>query len=334
MKIFDRARLRLTGWYVIVISLISLTFSFVIYRIEVLELARYATTQRVRIENRLGPGPGIILIDTEFLDEIKARLITRLVIFNGIVILLSGGLGYFLAGRTLAPIELMVAEQRRFISDAAHELRTPLTAMRSSLEVFLRDKKPRLAEAKTLIQDNAEDVLRLQQLANSLLTLSHLSENGQSIEFEPVELKQLANKVVRRLQGVAEHSQVKLITKLSQVTVQGNREQLAELITILVDNAIKYSSPSQGKVQVSLSKSRKSAQIIVADNGAGISKKDLPHIFTRFYRSDTARATHGRGGYGLGLSIAKRIVTIHQGKISVASHLGQGSKFIVLLPLS
>lgn len=337
MKIFSFARLKLTAWYVLVISVVSLTFSAVIYRLEVSELLRFQELQRQRIESRYnnafpGRGPFTIVLDEELTFDIRERMLFRLGVANGIIIVVSAGLGFFLAGKTLAPIEKMVKEQERFVSDASHELKTPLTSLRTSIEVFLRDKKPTLKEAKNLLKDNLNEVVRLQRLSDSLLKLTLFGK--QNYFLETVALDELITKAVARLAPLSKTKQIKLSTKLLPLQMQGQPDQLEELITILVENAIKYSPAKTGRVSLKMTKTHKHAVIEVKDNGLGISPEHLPHIFERFFRADNSRSRTGEtGGYGLGLSIAKQIVSDHHGQLTVASKEGKGSTFTVTLPL-
>src|SRR3989344_3853916 len=128
---FKSARLTLTAWYLAIIMVISIAFSLMIYRVLLIEVIRFERAQRVRIERRMQFFNSPIPVSLELIEEIKQRLIFRLFMVNIGIMVISGGLGYFLAGRTLKPIKEMVDEQNRFISDASHELRTPLTSLKS-----------------------------------------------------------------------------------------------------------------------------------------------------------------------------------------------------------
>lgn len=334
MSIFNTARLTLTAWYLILITLISLLFSVVLYRLQVDELNRFAARESLRIQTHLRPGLGIAFSDESFLLEAKARLIRRLGLFNLLVIILSGGLGYFLAGRTLEPIEVMVREQKRFVSDAAHELRTPLTAIKSSLEVYERDPHPSRGDTQALIKDNLQDVDRLEKLTSSLLSLSQLQHDQNIEQFVPIDLSQVASRVVKSMGPIAKKKQITLhLTESAPIMISGIPSRIIELATILVDNAVKYSDKDNGKVTISISKHAKKALLVVQDKGIGIAQTDLPHIFDRFYRSDSARVKEDIGGYGLGLAIAQKIVQTHHGSIMVKSKLGIGTTFTVSLPL-
>ncbi|MCX6726338.1 MAG: hypothetical protein NTY75_00785, partial [Candidatus Shapirobacteria bacterium] len=151
--------------------LISLSFSFVIYGFVSNEIDRFATAQRFRIERRLDPflPP---TVDVDLINEVHNRLILSLGVVNAAILLISGTMSYFLAGRTLKPIAAMVDDQNRFISDASHEFRTPLTSLKSAMEVGLRNKKLTLTQARKMISANIADVNELQALSDELLQLA------------------------------------------------------------------------------------------------------------------------------------------------------------------
>ncbi|TAL64214.1 MAG: hypothetical protein EPN88_11370, partial [Bacteroidetes bacterium] len=166
---FHSARLKLTAWYLLFIMFISLFFTVVIYRVLTGELERFARIQRFRMERHLYtdeyvPLPSNLppIIELELIEETKKRLMVVLAGINGGILILFGVLGYFLAGRTLRPIQEMVDEQNQFISDASHELRTPLTSLKSSMEVYLRDRHPTMREAKSLMNEGIDEVNKLQ----------------------------------------------------------------------------------------------------------------------------------------------------------------------------
>ena len=340
---FQSARLKLTGWYLIIIMLISLSFSVAIYRVLTSEVYRFSSLQRTRIEQRLlnqgllPPGTNISLppppgeIDSDLMMEVEYRLILRLVIVNGIILVISGGLGYMLAGRTLKPIAEMVDEQNRFISDASHELRTPLTALKSSIEVNLRDKKMSLDEAKQVLKENVTQVNKLQTLSDSLLELTQYQSPGNHIPHTSVLIEDVIDNAVERITPLAKAKQITVDHTVPHVKIIGNKENLSDLFVILLDNAIKYSNTGT-KIGIGAKKTDGHINIWVKDHGMGIASKDLPHIFDRFYREDSARGRAEEGGYGLGLSIAKKIVDAHHGTIAVISKPNAGTTFTIKLP--
>lgn len=331
---FTSARLKLTAWYLLIIMSVSLAFSFVVYRMLNQEVDRFVSAQRVRLERRWLPPTApfsIVLLDPDLVIEIRHRIIVMLVLVNLGILLISGVTGYFLAGVTLAPIQTMVSEQNRFISDSSHELRTPLTSLRAAMEVFLRDKNPKISEAKVLISESLEDVQKLQSLSESLMQLAAFQKPLDQTRQTVLNLSDLITESVKKITPIAAKKQIVISQSAADFKIKGDKYSLTDLLVILLDNAVKY-SPDQGRVEITAKKSDGGVKIDVSDHGIGISKADLPHVFDRFYRADTARSTKGASGFGLGLSIAKKIVEFHKGSISVTSKPGSGSTFSVRLP--
>src|SRR5579872_1505707 len=166
---FTSARLHLTAWYLFIIMFISILFSFAFYQIAEDEVSRVVKVRELREQrlnneflqiHHLPPS----LPSVQELNDAQTHLKILLIFINGIIFILAGGGGYFLAGRTLNPIKTMMDKQKRFITDASHEMRTPLTTLRSEIEVGLRDKKLSLKEARGLLESNLEEVMNLQLL--------------------------------------------------------------------------------------------------------------------------------------------------------------------------
>lgn len=332
---FTLARKKLTAWYLVILMSVSISFSIVIYRGMTAEIDRFSQIQRMRIERRFDeagiPHPPLIL-DAEIIYEVKQHVILNFLIVNSVIFIVMGGLSYFLAGKTLRPIQEMMEEQNRFVSDASHELKTPLTAMKSALEVYARDPKLTLNEARQVLKDNIHEVDRLQNLSESLLTLSENQSNIGVTYFSPILLNECIAKAYKQVKYSAHKKNIEVhISAVPHTKIHGNEEKLIELFTILMDNAIKY---SEEKTIISISgiSEKKGLLIRVSDKGMGISEKDLPHIFDRFYRSDIARSREGVGGYGLGLPIAKKIVEMHKGEIKIESVVHFGTVVSVWLP--
>ena len=341
---FQGARLKLTAWYLLIITSISVAFSIVIYKGLTLELDRFSRMQRFRIERRLQEGvffppdmrlhtdtPRAPIMDPELIEETKQRLTYILLAVNGAIIVISGGLSYFLAGRTLRPIKDMLDEQNRFITDASHELRTPLTSLKSAMEVHLRAKHTTAGDTNTLIRDSIDEVNKLQSLSDNLLQLTQFHKPNGNLPVETVSVSELIDEAIRKVQSMAEKKHITITKLIGDLKCMGNRVSLVDLIVILLDNAIKYSL--DGKyVDVQVKKTDGSMYILVKDNGIGIGPNDLPHVFDRFYRGDTSRSKTAAGGFGLGLSIAKKIAENHHGSITVDSKENTGTTFTVRLP--
>lgn len=320
---FKAARLKLTAWYLLIIMVISFSFSGIIYSMVSMEMERFVHSPRFRDSQ-------IPIIEKEVLEESRSRLIWNLIEINGVILIISGTLGYILAGRTLSPIQKMLEEQKRFVGDASHELRTPLTALKSMLEVGLRDKNMDIKEARLLISESIEETDKLKNLSDSLLELAR--ENKQKISFEKIKVSEIVREAIKKVGVNSQKKNIKIISTVNGTIIKGNRDKLSELLVILLDNAIKY-SPKSSQVKISAKKGKNHAIIKVSDQGQGIAEKDLPHIFERFYRADAARAHQTEGGYGLGLAIAKKIVEEHSGRISVNSEVNKGTEFKIILPI-
>lgn len=336
-SIFDLARVKLTGWYLLIIFFICLLFSALIYRFTALELERFARAQRQQfledLRNGVRTPMAVPLINPDIVEETKHRVMFTLVTIDGAILILSGLLGYLLAGRTLRPIQLMVNEQNRFISDASHELRTPLTALKATLEVHQRDKNLTLKDARVLIRDSIEDVNALQALSDGMLQLARIDKPEKFKLFDSISTNEFIAKAIKKIEPLALKKHIKITSNLSESYVYGERDSLIQLLVIFLDNAIKYSG-SQTSIEVSSLIQAKYAVIKVTDHGVGIQAVDLPHVFDRFYRASVARTREAQGGYGLGLSIAQKIVRDHNGEVSVDSEPGKGSTFTIKLPLA
>jgi len=335
---FKQARLKLTAWYLLIIMLVSLSFSFFIYEMLKREVERFARIQHVRIERRLRPNSFSIEIpllnlpqeELDLVSESRQRIIMMLGVVNLVIFVFAGGLGYLLAGKTLHPIKDMVDEQNRFITDASHELRTPLTSLKSTMEVALRDKNMSLTEARNLIMESIEETNTLQQLTEDLLQFSQTNQTSD-FKFEMAKLTDLIKTSIHQVQPLAKIKSITIENKVEDYEIKANKKGIIDVFVILLDNAIKY-SPEKSFITLSSRKTEKNVTLLIQDQGLGIEEKDIPHIFNRFYRSDVARIKSTSKGFGLGLSIAKRIIELHGGKISVKSSLGKGSLFVVSLP--
>lgn len=256
-----------------------------------------------------------------------------LIAINALIAVAAGCLGYVLAGITLRPIVDMIAEQNRFISDASHELKTPLTSLKSAFEVYLRSHRPTIHEAKTIISESISDVDRLQMLSESLLQLIQYEKPTNHLLMNTVSIRSVIASAIRNIQPLARKRHISIEYNPKDYSVTGNAHGLRYLVVILLDNAIKYSAQKQS-ISVTVKPEEDKIAISVTDHGIGIAPKDIPHIFDRFYRADSARSRQLAGGFGLGLSIAQKIVHTHKGTIGVISVVNKGTTFTVRLPVS
>jgi signal transduction histidine kinase len=275
------------------------------------------------------PKPPFMTIEV---SEARSRIVASLFMVDVIILVLSGIAGYILAGRTLKPIQNMVDEQNQFIADASHELRTPLTALKSSLEVTLRDKNITLKDAKDLIKSNLEEVNELQSLSDSLLQLAQYQNIDGNLSFSTINLQMPIHEAVNKISSISHLKHISIEIHVKSITLETDAALVTEILVVLLDNAIKYSNEGSS-IKINAHKTDGMVSISVADQGIGIADTDIPFIFNRFYRSDKSRSKESASGYGLGLSIAKKITELLGGSIQVASKENEGTTFMVLLPI-
>lgn len=342
---FYSARLKLTAWYLLIIMIISIAFSAVIYVGSTGEIDRVLRLQKYHMQHpeyqiRVFGGNVVQLEqiespfapDQQVLENAEARILERLIGVDLIIFIVSAVAGYFLAGRTLRPIQQMVADQNQFITDASHELNTPLTSLRTTIEVNLRDKKMTAAKARGVLQSNLEEVETLQLLSSDLIKLSQYQQVNGNPPFETISLPTIITAAVEKVKVLADTKHIAIVSHIAPLSIRGEERSLVETFVVLLDNAIKYSQ-EKSKVWVTAKYQDGKVEITVRDEGMGIDKKDLPHIFDRFYRADKSRSKQTIPGYGLGLSIAKRVVEFHNGSIIATSEVGKGTTFTLVFPV-
>jgi heavy metal sensor kinase len=231
-------------------------------------------------------------------------------------------------------IAAYVRQSREFTANAAHELRSPLTALQSSLEIALNADRT-VEEYKEVLSVLLEECGQMRVLANQLLLLAEGDAGQLRIHMQSLRLDQIVANSVEMFQAVAEAAGVKLaVRRVEPVMIQGDGNQLWQVVNNLLDNAIKF-VPARGRVSFAcrLDEGRHQCVLDVADTGPGIAPHDLPHIFNRFYQGNKARDREIPSlGLGLGLSICQAVVAAHGGTIEVASTPGQGATFTVRLP--
>jgi len=268
-------------------------------------------------------------------DHFVKRLAQTLGAAALLLLLMSGGIGYFAAGRALVPIRRSFDTQRRFVADASHELRTPLSVIQASLDVVEKEEQDRLSPfSQQVIADLKQEVRRMGRLTGDLLTLARSDAEGMELRRESFDLQELLQRAQRTMQPQAEAQQVTLVLAPGEsLPVLADPDRVFQLLLVLLDNAMKY-TPSGGKVSLAATRpvgESGKVLITVADTGPGVPQADQEKIFERFYRLDQSRSREA-GGAGLGLAIARAIAQAHGGSISVVTAPTGGSVFRVLLP--
>ena len=316
----------------------------------------------------LGGRPEVVLVITSLTDYERSAELLRgsLLVSLPILTLIVAGVVWMVVGRALRPVEAMRSEvqritseqldrrvpapathdeigklastlndmldrleessstQRRFVADASHELRTPIANIRVAMEVA--SAHPDRANWIDVAADVLEQGARMERMTDDLLLLGRTGETSVPLRLGPVDLGDLVTAELSR--GVPADRRL-VASEVAAVTVTGDREQLARMLSNLVDNALRH---ARRQVTVAVTVGSSSVEIKVADDGPGIDRADREVVFNPFVRLDGHRDRH-QGGAGLGLAIVRQVVLAHHGTIRVRDN-GPGALFVVRLPLS
>ena len=230
--------------------------------------------------------------------------------------------------KMLDKIETLIKQEKQFTSDASHELRTPISVILAQGEYLLDIAKDE--KEKELAQTIVDKSKQISKLVSRLLLLARIDQNRQKFNKEKVDLSVIVDVAVDSMKELASQKGILLFSNVPEGTiVDADESLLLSAITNLISNGIKYGNES-GHVSISASKLGDRTEIVVADNGVGISAEHIDKIWTRFYRIDDVRNDE-YGSSGLGLSMVKSIIELHGGEISVKSELGQGTEFRIML---
>ena len=281
---------------------------------------------------RLGSGRHQVAVAVADQIELEDRYADLIAAFGGValaaLVLVAAG-GFILVRQSTAPIERSVLFIRRFMADAAHELRTPITVLRTHAEVALQQPRDAASYVASLRGIEAE-ARRLGGIVDSLLVLARADSGERQIEHERFFLDDVAidaaaaAELVGRQKGVAVS-----VEEFEEAPIVGDPALLRQLLMILLDNAMKFTDAG-GEVRVRVSMPQGVPTFVVEDTGIGIKPEELPRVFQRFFRGDSARSR--TDGAGLGLSIASWIAREHSAEISVTSEPGIGTRVAVRFP--
>ena len=259
----------------------------------------------------------------------------RFIKISGVPIIRNGDIeGALIVFQDITEIRRLENIRRDFVANVSHELRTPISSIKGYAETLLEDTADDIKNAKNFIGIIHDESNRLAKLIDDLLDLSKIEAGKMNMVFLPVNIMDAIRKAVSVIdnQVVNKAMSVKVDVQDEPLKVLACEQRLVQVLINLLDNAIKY-SPQNSLINVSCRRKGLSVQVDVSDEGFGISEKDLPRIFERFYRVDKARSRE-LGGTGLGLSIVKHIVQAHGGEVWVDSRSGKGSTFSFTIPLA
>ncbi len=268
----------------------------------------------------------IAFMDSTFEQATLRALVRSCLLIGTAALLVLFGLSWLLSGFVTRPVARTWQNQQQFLSDASHELKTPLTVILSSADLLKTSAQP---EQRQYVDNISVESRRMKALVEDMLTLSR-TESGRAAPFAPLDLSDLVTDAALRFEPVAFEAGHPLQYDIQNgASLSGDRQQLDQLLDILLDNAVKYAA-KDAPIRLTLDISGKNAVLAVENPGDPIPPDKLPHLFDRFYRVDDART--GAGGFGLGLAIAQQIVRRHKGAIAAASD-ARATRFTVTLPL-
>jgi signal transduction histidine kinase len=323
---FISARTKLTALYTGVILCIVLLYSIFLYTAQSNDYRRIVLQQdfgstaprRLTLFQRRA-----VVIQVM---DLRKTFFYELIIFDSIILLTGGILSYFFADVTMQPINKVLLNQKNFLADASHELRTPLAAIQTTIEVVLRKEQKSTHVYKETLEQVQNEVSRMRKLIEELLLLSRIDMDQITVAPAKISLTAVTKNAVSAIKPLAQKKNISVEEGiLDHIFILGEEERMKQLLLVLLDNAIKF-TPTGGKVTVAVNEK---PQLIIEDTGPGIPPEKQKDIFKRFYQADKS---HTGNGAGLGLSIARSIIKLYKGDITVESTPALGSRFICTFP--
>ena len=284
------------------------------------------------LKQDIGNGKRIVLMSKSFQQDMLWSLLRIFIGVGSLSLVVLFFISIYFTNKAINPLEETFKKQKQFIADASHELRTPLTIIKTNVSLLRENELETIQSQKKWINYIDSQASRMSTLINEMLSLANLDANRKKEERININLSKMLSDTLLVFEVVIFEKGLILEEDIvNDIFINGEKDQIKKLISILMDNAIKYTNDN-GKILVSLKAERNKAKLIIKNTGEGIKKEHLEKIFERFYRVDDSR-DRGTGGYGLGLSIAKAIVDDHKGKIHAESIINNETSFIVELPL-
>lgn len=233
----------------------------------------------------------------------------------------------FFAGKIIRPISESYEKQKRFITDAGHEIKTPLTIINANAEVLETEIGP-----NECLTDIRQQIKRLTSLTNDLIYLARMEESDNPLPMIEFPISEIVCEAASSFEALAQTQEKEFVRNVQpMLSMKGNSKAIEQLVFILMDNALKY-SPQGSRISLDFVKQNKTLCLTVLNTTrTSISEKDLSRVFDRFYRTDLSRSIE-TGGHGIGLSVAKAIVTAHGGRIQAQTTDGYSFQITVLLP--
>ncbi|MFX3634475.1 MAG: sensor histidine kinase [Candidatus Pristimantibacillus sp.] len=281
---------------------------------------------------RTAAGYSVAYLDVTAQQKILMNLVYTFSLVGLVMLIVIYFTSRFFANRSIAPVKEAFNRQKQFIADASHELKTPLAVINTNTDVLLSNSDDMIHNQAKWLHRIQSETERMKTLTNDLLYLTEMDDSRASMLYANFNASESVESVILTMEAVMFEKDISLNYEIEPALMtHGNSEQIKQVVMILLDNAIKYTS-AKGLISLTLKKQHNDLLLNVTNTGEGIAPEHLDRIFDRFYRVDYSRSRQ-HGGYGLGLAIAKSIVEQHQGKIYARSTLKEKTSFYVQLPL-
>ncbi|CAM3216693.1 ATP-binding protein [Paenibacillus lupini] len=275
-------------------------------------------------------GYSVVFLDVTNQHQFLMTLLYTFLVVGFIMLIVIYFTSRYFANRSISPVKEAFDKQQRFIADASHELRTPLAVINTNADVLLSNNDDLIRNQEKWLHHIKSETERMKTLTSDLLYLTQMDDARDNVIFAPFNLSEAVESVILTLEAVIFEKDIVLSYDISSdLSINGNVEQMKQVALILLDNAIKYTN-TKGTIDLTLKKQGHDIMLTVTNSGEGIPAEHLGKIFDRFYRADASRSRKN-GGYGLGLAIAKAIVEQHKGKIHVKSVPNEVTSFYVQL---
>ncbi len=274
----------------------------------------------------------ITFLDVTDSHKTLMELFTTLFFVGIIMLFVIFAISLFFANRSIKPISEAWEKQKQFIADASHELKTPLAIINANSDALLANQEETIKSQKKWLDYIKNQIDRMSKLVNDLLYLAKTEDTNSKILYVPFNISDVVSDVILSMEAVAFEKDIRLLQDIeANIIIKSDCEKIKQVVTILVDNAIKYTD-EKGHIDIRLKKTRHQLVFSIKNSGKGIPKENITKLFDRFYRADSAR-TQENGGYGLGLSIAKAIIDRLDGKIYADSVKDESTTFTFILGL-
>lgn len=282
------------------------------------------------IKQQTNEGYNLVFLDVTAQQEILTNLIYTFSFVGLAMLIILFFTSRFFANQSIRPVKEAFDKQKQFIADASHEMKTPLTIINTNTDVLLSNSEDTIYNQAKWLHYIKSETERMTKLTNDLLYLTEMDDSRANMIYRKFNMSEAVENIILTMEAVIFEKNVSLDYEIEpDLMVLGSSEQIKQVVMILLDNAVKYTS-AKGTVTMSLQKQQNDVVLAVTNTGEGIAAEHLTRIFDRFYRTDSSRARK-QGGYGLGLAIAKSIIDQHKGKIYAKSTVGESTSFYVHL---